>query len=1235
MKMNATKLTIALVALLLALTCVFAACGKKNNTDKPDDTTPVDNTPVAVDTVAKEDLTAVAESLKAAYAANYVDLYSAETATAIEAEKSAALVKIMAATSKEEAQKVADDFIAFLKSQKTIINSIAALVEKIGDVSLNDADALNELSDVVATLDAAYAGTNAAKKAALDAYKADAATQKTIKDIVDRYDELKAAKKAADAKDGINAQIADLKADFTKADKEFALSDFNKYDTLSADIAALAKKYSLEAGSEAYKSVIDTATLEAAKAALDAAFAKDPILAKLQALVDAAAALEKAADAAQLKEKVYIDASKLAEKQNAAGTLVEVKLADGTVMFAAQAVELFHDNAGTHTTAVTFADGAKMYYDNTSFDLYGTEDDVPTTVAKTALVVAPTDEYKLALKADVEKAQEAYKAVFDFYDEKTDLTAYGYVMDDPTTTTVDEGDGPAYEAKKTIERLTTAYTDSVVDAKADYAAYFISGTYTDVKLKKNPTTGTYSLQAEFDEVGKKIQKKDDKVGANQTLIADSIDTAKENFVSRTAGGNPTAGGDFYVYYTSDAKGGYDYKAKTGNYGFNLVDGVPAIDYVAWSYRYDFDGKEMIATGTPTAKQIKYSVFDAVKTLNVTTLQNAKNALRWLTTYIGDGDYAESYNLYEYKDYATFAKTDILYMTDRAVTEVAVPGVVEIRGNAVNVAKNEEVLAAKVLSPYTMAKALVAEDEKIQAAKDEAVEAIKAAGLALRAAGDADAVIAAKKLLTDALNGEYVNEKLGYELDLTLTANAGVKAYFTVSTGANITEVALQSKPSEIKKDAVDIINKAYDALKDAVRALVNSEAAAKTAATTAGKTYVTLVDLLNAYGKKLATIPDPAVTADGYLDGYVWDDPDDDPLTTATYTVKSIKTYADQLKALEDYSKMYQDYIAEATRRNNVAKAGVAAYVMTKTTDSLNRGSDDTAKDLKKVNNLATLFNSYDGFEFNYTNYLEDSTSTAITAGLGLKNATLTSVKAVLDRFQGDYEDDDHDDLCDFVKDLLASIIADPTDPTATKIVAQNSKEFVEEYKAKAEKNFEDYADAYKGVKGITASNAYAASAAIGTAKTSVLAFANNYLADYVNLKVTVALGDEKFDYDFLTEVFRETMLANSQKVIGNIVGWAGTVTPALTADITNTAGTGVLDSWKAAVAKRVDSKAVAFDVTSISAAEKNVAITNLDANDYNLSGAAKALKDAYDAESKTPTSTIDAVALKTAGFHD
>ena len=299
------KLTLVLVALLLALTCVFVACGKKNETPVDNtDPKPVDNTPAPVETPTVEDMTPVAEQFKKDLAANYVDLYSKEVETAIDAEKAAALLKIMGASTKEEAQKIADEFIAFLKAQKTSYDVLKDLVAQIGDVALADEDLIKEAAAYVEALSKAYAGTNDAKKAVLDAFKAD----KTIKDTVEKMSlrlmELAAIKEAADDKEnGVNGKtIADLKKTFTRENYPFTMASYDLYEEAVAAVEAAAKNTSklkigdnenvkpqtgaIAADSEAYAEIFDVATLAEMKALLDAAIAAKPVLSDLKAIIE-------------------------------------------------------------------------------------------------------------------------------------------------------------------------------------------------------------------------------------------------------------------------------------------------------------------------------------------------------------------------------------------------------------------------------------------------------------------------------------------------------------------------------------------------------------------------------------------------------------------------------------------------------------------------------------------------------------------------------------------------------------------------------------------------------------------------------------------------------------------------------------------------------------------------------------------------------------------------------------
>ena len=701
------KLTLVLVALLLALTCVFVACGKKNETPVVDpDPKTQDDTPAPVETPTVEDMTPVAEQFKEDLAANYVDLYSKEVENAIDAEKAAALLKIMGASTKAEAQKIADEFIAFLKAQKTSYDVLKDLVAKIGDVALADADLIREAKSYNNALKDAFAGSNAAKKAVLDAYKADTATQKAVKDAEDRLAELEAAKidanvkkgeKMADgitvaAADGVNNDIAALKEDFTDEDKKgFNLDDVNAYEALVADIEALATKYNIEADTDAYNEIFDVATLAETKAVLDAAIAADPVLVDMKAVVDAAAALEAAAEDARWKEYIDVDKTDLV----AAADL-------------------------THTVAVKF-EGATKY---AAAEL--AEDAKEENVVKVEKVIALN--YKLALKADVEAAVKVLNNLKTRY-SAAKLTAYGYNK---------PGD-VVKAAENSINGIAAAYTTSVGNALTGFAN-FTTTQYVDVAPKKDDTTDVYTG---FTANPKK-----------STYLADlakEIDDLKATFKTVDADGNKLSYGAGMVTESGYVSTG-DY-AVDGTHKVFLVNGAPAIKYTAWSYSYELDGK---ALGAVT----ELDVLTALKAdANAT---KAKAAIKWLAMYIGEGDYADVYDFTEYKAYAAGFNGKKLYMTDRAIDEVATAKTTEVKGAAVTTEKTAAV-EAKVYSPYTIAKLLVAEQEKIDAAKEEALATIKATALALRTAGAADAITAARDLYNAIDDGSYLNKKL-YEDD---------------------------------------------------------------------------------------------------------------------------------------------------------------------------------------------------------------------------------------------------------------------------------------------------------------------------------------------------------------------------------------------------------------------------------------------------------------------------------------
>ncbi len=242
-------------------------------------------------------------------------------------------------------------------------------------------------------------------------------------------------------------------------------------------------------------------------------------------------------------------------------------------------------------------------------------------------------------------------------------------------------------------------------------------------------------------------------------------------------------------------------AVDGTHKVFLVNGAPAIKYTAWSYSYELDGA---ALGAVT----EFDVLTALKAdANAT---KAKAAIKWLAMYIGEGDYADVYDFTEYKAYAAGFNGKKLYMTDRAIDEVATAKTTEVKGAAVTTEKTPAV-EAKAYSPYTIAKLLVAEQEKIDAAKEEAVAAIKAAALALRTAGNADAITAACDLYDAIEDGSYLNEKL-YEDD-------AIDAYLGVSlTAVKVVVFEKTAKEAEVSVAVKDLLADAAVALK-AVKAL--------------------------------------------------------------------------------------------------------------------------------------------------------------------------------------------------------------------------------------------------------------------------------------------------------------------------------------------------------------------------------------------------------------------------------
>lgn len=686
------KLTLVLVALLLALACVFAACGKKNN-DTPADTDPkpVDPTPVVEPTVAKEDLLKIAEALKAAYVENYVGLYSDSVANAIEAEKSAALLNITGASSKEEAQKIADDFIAFLKAQKTTVDELKDLIEKIGDVALADEDAIYEAKAYVDALTKAYAGANAAKKAVLDAFKADETTVDTVNKMKARVDELKAIKKAADKDTGVNGkEIANLKKTFTGEKYTFTMASYDLYEATVAAVEAAAKSATtgaIKADSDAYAEIFDVATLAEMKALLDAAIAAKPAMTDLKAIIDAAEALKVTAEDARYKVFCYV---------NTKNTSKEFATAE---------------------EALAFVKDSK-------------EEDVEYVEAAITKTGADAGLYKFTLKADIDAAQKLVDALTKNY-TTSDLKAAGYVKDDASI---------ADKAIKAIKAVADAYADSLIEAEARYDAYLgkLAEKFVTATPAKDDTVATYTG---FETAAK-----------NYTVATTAPGTKLGDEIAKIVGTFKTVNASGYKVSTKGYinDGDYALKDKDGNsYKFYLVNGAAAIKYTAWTYSYEFDGKALGAV----------EVFDVLAELGKDAkAAKAEAALKWLVIFIGEEDYAEKYDLA--KDYG-FGAGKVLYMTDRDVKEVATVKVAEINGADVKVAA-DEATEIKMLSSYTIAKAVVEAYKEITAAQEAAVEELKAAVLALRTTGDANAIAAVDNLYKAIEDGSYVNKKLNGE-----------------------------------------------------------------------------------------------------------------------------------------------------------------------------------------------------------------------------------------------------------------------------------------------------------------------------------------------------------------------------------------------------------------------------------------------------------------------------------------
>ena len=474
----------------------------------------------------------------------------------------------------------------------------------------------------------------------------------------------------------ISAQVAALVEDFTSENKKFTLEDVNAYEKLLATVNDSVTAYGIEIGSDTYNEILNVSGLAAAKAVLDAAVAADPVLVDMKAVVDAAAALNAAAEEARYKEYCFIDK--------------DVPAVEYPTKEAALENDVKEENIKEVESAASQAD----------------------------------KNYKLTLKADVEAAKKVLNNLKTRY-SAAKLAAYGYNQ---------PGD-VVKAAENSINTIAADYTASVIKALTGFAN-FTTTQYVDVAPEKEDTTDVYTG---FTANPKKSTYLYD--------LAKEIDELKATFKTVDADGYKLSYGAGMV-----TEVGY---VSTGDYWIDgthkvfLVNGAPAIKYTAWSYSYELDGK-------PLGYVTELDVLTALKAdANAT---RAKAALKWLEMYIGEGDYADVYDFTEYKAYAAGFNGVKLYMTDRAIDEVATAKTTEIRGAAVTTEKTAAV-EAKVYSPYTIAKLLVAEQEKIDAAKEEAVAAIKAAALALRTAGTADAITDACDLYYAIEDGSYLNEKL--------------------------------------------------------------------------------------------------------------------------------------------------------------------------------------------------------------------------------------------------------------------------------------------------------------------------------------------------------------------------------------------------------------------------------------------------------------------------------------------
>lgn len=302
MKMNAKKLTLALVALLLALTCVFAAC-------KKDEPQPVDDKPAEqpAETLAKEDLVKIAEKFKADFVTNYLNLYTDEVAIQIESEKSEALLKIAAASSKDEAETIAKNFMDALKAKRTLIDDVKDLIAQVADVDLDDEADVKTMNVYNTRLLEQVTGATGNKKTLLDAYKAE--TAPTVSDISWRLSTLKLAKLCAgdaEHEGTVNYRIAEFlkkTQDAKKAvyDSELeqgvilTFADYEEMLKLEAYITVFTATYELTPGTKAYSQILDKANYDAAVALFNEKTEGNEQIDRAQALYDAAKALAAAA----------------------------------------------------------------------------------------------------------------------------------------------------------------------------------------------------------------------------------------------------------------------------------------------------------------------------------------------------------------------------------------------------------------------------------------------------------------------------------------------------------------------------------------------------------------------------------------------------------------------------------------------------------------------------------------------------------------------------------------------------------------------------------------------------------------------------------------------------------------------------------------------------------------------------------------------------------------------------